>query len=135
MHYSFRFLSNNKVFKRECFDSIKKCSFLNFIRNEKVEIINNDAIEVYQEYIKNKKALILLDPPYLDSCNDPKTNIYEFLFNNDIDKQSCKILLCLEKNWIIQLLFKNKNNMIEYDNKYQPSKKETKHLLIKNKNI
>jgi hypothetical protein len=128
----------NKVFKRECFDAMKICPFLNFIRNEKIEIMNKDAIEVYDVYIKNKKALIFLDPPYLDSCNDfyqdPKTNIYEYLYNNDIDKESCKILLCLEKNWIIQLLFKNKN-ILEYDKKYQPSKKDTKHLLIKNKNI
>lgn len=128
----------NKVFKRESFDPMKNCPFLNFIRNENIEITNKDALEIYEGYNKNEKALIFLDPPYLNSCNDfyqdPKLNIYEYLFNNDIDSQPCKILLCLEKNWIIQLLFKNKN-MIEYDKKYQPSKKDTKHLIIKNNNI
>lgn len=127
-----------KQFKKETFNNMKVCQFLSFIRNETVEVLNIDAIELIKQYYNNKKAFIFLDPPYLSSCNtfyiNPITNIYEYLYDNDINKCKSKVLLCLEANWIIKLLFKGKN-IIEYDKLYMPSKKQTKHLVIKNKNI
>ena len=63
------------------------------------------------------------------SCNDMYNhkgiNIYEFLYNNPISKEKSKIYLCLENMWIIKLLFQ-KYKFIEYDKRYEMSKKKYK---------
>ena len=41
------------------------------------------------------------------------------------------IVLCLEDNWIIKLLFKDYIKA-EYNKKYEMSKKKTTHLIITN---
>ena len=124
-----------KLIKKEIFDKMLNCSFVNFINSENVTITNKEAVEVYEQYKQNDKALLFLDPPYLKACNDfyndAKLNIYEYLYHNDINNEQSKIILCLEKNWIINLLFMNKR-IIEYNKKYQPSKKDTTHLIILN---
>ena len=87
------------------------------------------------KYKDNNKAFIFLDPPYLISCNsfyqDAKLNIYEYLSIHTIDKMKCKVLLCLEDNWIINLLFKKYITM-KYDKIYQMTKKKTTHLIMDN---
>lgn len=109
--------------------------FTKFIRSENISIRNNDAIEIYKKYKNNKNCFIFLDPPYLQCCNDfyldSNTNIYEYLNDNPIKKEKSKIMLVLEKNWIINLLFNNYEK-IEYDKKYECSKKKTTHMIIKN---
>jgi site-specific DNA-adenine methylase len=115
---------------------MNECQFLNFIRNEKVEISNIDATYVYKQYQNDEKALIFLDPPYLIACNSsyvcPELNIYKYLCDNDIKKAKAKIILCLAKNWIVELLFKDKKKIL-YDKNYfnRPSKKII-HMLICN---
>lgn len=125
----------SKQFKKECFDAMRTCPFLDFIRNEDVTVSCRCGVSVYDEYRGNEDALIFLDPPYLDSCNDyyfdSKVNIYEFLFENNIDNEDSYIMLCLEKMWIIQLLFKGKR-LIEYSKLYQPKKRMTTHIIIVN---
>ena len=63
---------------------------------------------------------------------DTQVNIYEYLSNNTIDKMKATILLCLEDNWIIKLLF-NKFIKSSYNKQYEVSKKKTTHLIISNK--
>lgn len=128
----------NKVFKPECWDNFKNAKIVEFLRNTDVELSNIDALEVYEKYKNDKKSLIFLDPPYL-SCENrwyksPTVNIYEYLHENDIDKQKAMIVLCLENIWIIKLLF-NKKKSITYDKLYQTSKKKTEHIIILNKNV
>ncbi len=69
------------------------------------------------------------------SCNDMYKhigiNIYEYLYNNPISKEKSKIYLCLENIWIIKLLFKG-YKFIEYNKKYEMTKKTTSHVLIEN---
>jgi site-specific DNA-adenine methylase len=107
-----------------------------FLRTENVIIKNVDALEIYNEYKTDIKSLIFLDPPYLISCNsfysNVNINIYEYLYNNSIDNEKAFIILVLESNWIINLLFKN-NIKSNYNKLYQPSKKHTNHLIISNK--
>ena len=120
-------------------DTIKlsDCPFYNFLKNEDVEIYNKEAIEIYNEYKDNKNCMILLDPPYLETCNDfyncADVNIYKFLYDNPIEKEKAKIYLILEDMWIIKLLFQ-KNTFIEYDKQYNGFKKKlVKHCIINNK--
>ena len=116
------------------FDNLSNCNIVNFYKNEQIEFTTTDGIEIIKKY-NNSKSLIFIDPPYLNSCNsfynESNVNVYEYFFYNKINTFESKILLCLEKNWIIELLF---NNFIksEYNKKYQPSKKNTMHLLISN---
>lgn len=126
----------SKKFTIDSWKNFYNAPIIDFIRNAKISFTNIDAIDVYNYYKGNKKALIFLDPPYLASENswykDPKVNIYEYLFDNDITKEKAFILICLENNWIIKLLFKGKKSIV-YDKKYEASKKNTEHILIMNK--
>jgi site-specific DNA-adenine methylase len=126
----------NGTSKIDKFDSVLNAPIIEFLRNSNIEILCKDAIEVYDEYKSNKKALIFLDPPYLVSNNtwykNPSINIYEYLCNNDINKEKAFIILCLEYMWIIKLLFKDKK-IIKYDKKYETTKKYTDHVIILNK--
>ena len=107
----------------------------NFLISENIEIKKNDALEIIEEYKNNNENFIFLDPPYLIACNDfynnNNVNIYEWLYNNNIRQLNSQIILILEKNWIIELLFKDYNK-IYYNKLYQTSKKHTEHILIKN---
>lgn len=118
------------------FNNMLKCPMIEFMRNEKIILSNEPGLVKYDEFKTNKKALIFIDPPYLQSCNDfylnKDVNIYEYLFDNDINKEKAKIILCLENTWIIKLLFKGKYNVV-YDKKYELSKKKTSHIVITNK--
>lgn len=124
---------SNKNISDNIFDTFKNASILEFLQTANIKIYNKDAIEIYDEHKNNPKAIIFLDPPYIQSCNtfynSPTTNIYEYLFNNDIDKEKAKILLCLENIWIIKLLFKNKKSIV-YGKKYEMTKKQTEHIFI-----
>jgi 16S rRNA G966 N2-methylase RsmD len=118
------------------FSNIKKAPIIKFLMEEDIELYEEMGEDLIELYKNNTKALIFLDPPYLQSCNDfyleSRVNIYEYLSINTIDKMEATILLCLENNWIIKLLF---NNFIKssYNKKYEMTKKRTTHLIISNK--
>jgi site-specific DNA-adenine methylase len=118
--------------------NLKECPIYNFIKNENIEFKNLDAVKIIEEYKNNENSLIILDPPYMQLCNDfyldASVNIYEYLLHNNINNMKSKIILILEKIWIVQLLFKD-NNFIEYDKTYETTKKKTKHILITNFNL
>ena len=128
-------IRDEEIFKKINFDTLLKAPIIDFLRNENITIINTDAIDILKEYQNNNKTLILLDPPYLVSCNsfynDPKCNIYEYLYNNKINNMQSKILLILENIWIIKLLFNDFEKMT-YNKKYQSNKKNTEHTIYAN---
>lgn len=115
---------------------MKEVPILEFMRNEDITFFNKDAIEIYNEYKTNKKALIFLDPPYMDTNNshyiNPSLNIYEYLSNNEIQNEKAFIIICVKYNWIINCIFKG-CKMIIYDFKYQTTKKPINHVIIINK--
>lgn len=109
----------------------------NFFNSENIVFTKKDAIEIYEKYKDDPKNLIILDPPYMQTCNDfylDKTvNIYEYLYNHNIQDENAKIYLILENMWIIKLLFSRNNILDTYDKTYQTTKKKTSHILIYNK--
>lgn len=115
---------------------MKDVPILEFMRNEDIEILNNDALEVYDKYKNDKKTFIFLDPPYFDTDNshyiDPTISIYEKIVNDNILKNKALICICVKHNWIINLLFKQ-CKMIKYGFKYQTTKKDIEHVIIINK--
>jgi len=117
-------------------ESFINAPIIDFLRTEDITFTNIDALELYNQHKTNPKSFIFLDPPYLASNNDwyksPDTNIYEYLYDNDIMKEKAFICLCLENNWIIKLLFKDKPSTT-YDKKYETTKKTTTHIIILNK--
>ena len=120
--------NEEKPFKFENYE------IFNFLQNENITILNEDAIKVLKDNKDNKEVFMFIDPPYLNSCNEfysneYNTNIYEYIYHNDLRNMKFNFCLVLEKNWIINLLFE-KYKKIEYDKMYQTSKKKTKHLLI-----
>lgn len=117
-------------------DSFINAPIIDFIRNADIIFTNKNAIDVYKEYKNNEEAFIFLDPPYLTSCNsfykNPDLQIYEYLFDNPINNNEAYIILCLENNWIIKLLFKNYHS-VTYSKKYETSHRNTEHIIILNK--
>ena len=109
--------------------------FIDFIKSPNVIISNNNWEVLFNEYKNDENSLFMLDPPYMQSCNtfygEQSLNVYEYLYLNPINTFKSKIYLMLENNWIIKLLFKD-CSMNEYDKKYEISKKQTTHVIIKN---
>jgi site-specific DNA-adenine methylase len=112
---------------------------ISFFQNEKIIFYNEEGLSIFKKYENDKNAFIILDPPYLLSCNDyydeaktQQQNIYEYLHNNDIKKKKAKIAIIVARNWIIDLLFQKFKNKVEYDKIYKCSKKTVKHTIIKN---
>lgn len=120
----------------DIFNKMLYMPILNFLRTEKIIFTCECGIKILNNFKDNSKALVFLDPPYLQACNDfysnSDTSIYEYLFKNPILEYKCKIYLCLELNWIIKMLFE-KYEIIEYGKRYTGSKKKSViHGIIKN---
>lgn len=117
--------------------NLRSYPIYNFFRNNNIKFYSKNGVDIIEEYKNKKKSLIILDPPYINTSNqyyDYKvygSNVYEYLNDNNINDMKCKILLILEDNYIIKLIFKSdiKNS---YNKLYQTSKKKTTHLLIYN---
>jgi len=111
--------------------------FVEFIKLPNVFITNDDWSISYNKFKDDDKSIILLDPPYIASCNTMygsySVNIYEYIYENNIKNNIGNIYLILENIWIIKLLFKENNILVEYYKKYEMSKKNTSHILISNK--
>jgi site-specific DNA-adenine methylase len=126
--------NGNRTYKK----TIKLSDFpiYNFFKNNNIEFYNLDATIIYNKYKVDDKALILMDPPYLQLCNDfyldSSVNIYEYLNKNPIKKEKARIILILEDMWIVKLLFKDNIILESYNKLYQTSKKKTTHIIITN---
>jgi site-specific DNA-adenine methylase len=114
------------------------CPIVNFLRTENIELNNEDALTIINRYSSNSSSFIFMDPPYLQTENSfyksPTANIYQFMSCNPLYLYEGHFFLILENNWIIKLLFKD-YKFIEYDKKYETSKKRTTHMLISSKPI
>lgn len=108
---------------------------IDFLRNEDIEILNTDGCLVYNDNKFNSKTLILLDPPYLLTDNrwysTPTYNIYETMGEETMKNLKAKIVMIVNNNFIMRFIYK-KWYIIEYDAKYQTTKKELTHLIISN---
>ena len=117
------------------FNCLKECPIIKYLRSDEIIFHNKDGVQIINHYKNNEHNFIFLDPPYLISCNDfyanTDVNVYEYLYENKINKMKALIVLCLESNWIIKLLFNNQVKK-EYSKLYQSSKKKTTHLIISN---
>ena len=123
-------------FNRKYFEDVP---ILKFLREEDITLLNEDGTELVDKNKNNENVLLILDPPYLNSCNSyydsvgdiNKCNIYEYTFNNKIDTYKAKIILIIENIWINKLLY---NNLIKqtYNKLYQPSKRKTEHIIVSN---
>jgi site-specific DNA-adenine methylase len=107
-----------------------------FLDTENIDIRHGDGVKVIEEFKNNDKVFMFIDPPYIDTCNDfymdkSGLNVYEWFYKNNLNSLNCKIMLVLENNWIINLLF-GASVKGKYNKKYQPSKKNTEHLIICN---
>lgn len=115
---------------------INQFPIYNFFRSANIEYTCTDAFEIYNKYKNDDDKIIILDPPYFSSYNDfyydNSLNIYEYFYNNNIDKEKARIYLVLENSWIIKLLFANNKKHDEYNKQYQTSKKKTSHIIISN---
>lgn len=111
--------------------------FLKFIQAPCVHITCNDWFKIFDEYKDDEKAIIIMDPPYINTNNDfyleKNLNIYEYFFDNTNLKFKSNIYLILENIWIIRMLFNNYKIVLLYDKKYELSKKHTKHIILTNK--
>jgi site-specific DNA-adenine methylase len=118
------------------FKYLLDCPIVNFLRTENIELKNEEAIDIIN-INNNKKTLLILDPPYMDTDNTlyklncQSQNIYQYLLNNPIKKMKSNVMLILEKNWIIEWLFKG-YKFIYYDKQYELSKKNTTHCIVIN---
>lgn len=125
---------------------------------KKAHIYNVDAFEIIEKYKDNHKALIFLDPPYFNSCNN------NYIMNNDILKDEnnniiyedgtklyidlldlykgskCKLFMIINGNSILNYLYRdyitNKyikkyaNQINKKNNKiYQ---RQTYHIIVEN---
>ena len=106
-----------------------------FLRNENIQFENTDGTKILTKYQNDSNSFIFIDPPYISACNlfykTHCTNIYEYIHNHQINKMKALIILVLEDNWIIKLLFLN-DIKETYDKEYGKSRKQTNHLLISN---
>jgi len=128
--------------------NLENAAIVKFLREEDVEITNEDAVKIIEDFKNFDDCLFFLDPPYLQcnnsfydeinpdyTANKKYMNIYQYLSINNIEQMKSTVMLILEDNWIIKLLFNSlKEKIISYEKKYQTTKRTTKHLLIKNKN-
>jgi site-specific DNA-adenine methylase len=126
-------------FNKEKKNSVKLSNYLiyNFFINEDIIFTTENGLDCYLKYKNDIFNMIIFDPPYLNSCNDfyeeKNVNIYEYINNNNIINEICKIYLILENSWIIKLLFRLNIICEEYDKKYITGKKrKTTHIIIKN---
>lgn len=115
-----------------------KGDIINFIRTEKVKLNCCDGIDIYNKYKDEQNTLIFLDPPYIlhtalnDYGDKINYNIYPYLYKNPIKNNNALIILCLEKMWVIDILFSD-YKFIQYDKKYQNKHQKTIHIIINNK--
>ena len=110
--------------------------FIEFLKNPYVHITNNGWFDLFDEYKNDEQALFIFDPPYVNTCNDfysdRNLNIYEYFHNHKIESFESHIYLILEDIWMIRLLFNNNKILLQYEKKYETSKRKTQHIIIYN---
>ncbi|KAJ1476284.1 S-adenosyl-L-methionine-dependent methyltransferase [Baffinella frigidus] len=123
---------NQKVGHR----NILNCPFMDFLQNANIEISEKDGLGLVKEYVDDKHTMLFLDPPYILSCNamykNKSTDIYKFFSKNDLKAFQSHMLICLELNFITELIFDIEDLNI-YDKTYEAVRSKTKHFIYYNK--
>jgi site-specific DNA-adenine methylase len=109
--------------------------FLEFLKCDYVHITNLDYKPLYDHNKNDPTNLIILDPPYLESCNlgyaHKSTDCYHYL-SEDIKNSQARVLLPLEQNNMVLNLFKEYYILVEWLKTYQMTKKQITMILISN---
>jgi site-specific DNA-adenine methylase len=123
----------NYVYKKI---TLTDAPIVRFLRTENVVLTNDDATTIVEQYEKCKRAIMYLDPPYLQTCNEfyidathVKFNIYEYLYYKKYKKSN--IYASLEDIWITKILFDRYQTACRYSKQYETSKKKTTHILYR----
>jgi site-specific DNA-adenine methylase len=119
-------------------NKIKNAPIIEFLRTANIEILQLDAIKIYEMYKFNHKSLLYQDPPYINSTNyyyrDPCFDIFEHIFNDDMKMFEAIILFHLEDTFITKLLTKDRLfEILKYAKTYEITKRKTTHILLSNK--
>jgi len=120
-------------YKKITFDAYPIVSFL---RTENVVLSNRNAIDIINEYDHNKRVIIYLDPPYIQTCNDfymgasgVKFNVYEHMYMKNYKKSN--IYVSLEDIWITNLICQKYEVLDTYAKTYSNTHKKTRHRLYR----
>jgi len=111
---------------------------VSFIRNENIEFLNKDGMELYLENCGKCDTMLFIDPPYLFSDNNfysfKKTGLYEYCRNNSINNEKAFIVFSLAKNKVVDSIFSLSRRYVEYQKFYTyiGGKKEVVHIVISN---
>jgi hypothetical protein len=137
-YYTFR----NGLYPNTSIKEIKdfECPFIDFLRSEDVTITQGDAQACFDKY-NVQEAMILLDPPYIMTCNSfyngggsDSFNIYEYLFTNSQFNSS--VFLIVEHIWIMNVYKIMGAKYITYDKRYRGiRKRDAKHVIIEFNNF
>jgi hypothetical protein len=142
--YNIRFGTYNKdmhnkdMQKKKMVLTKEQLKFIDFVVNENVVITNDDWFKCFSDNKDNDKCLFLMDPPYVQTCNDfyldPTLNVYEYFLDNQINTFKAQIMFILEHNWIIKMLFGShiKHTYNKTYNVLKKNKKNTLHCIINN---
>lgn len=133
-YYTFR----SGLYPNTSIQSVKdfNCLFIDFLRNEDVTVTNDDALKCLKEY-NHRENIILLDPPYIMTCNSfyngggsESFNIYEYLF--DTYSFHASVFMIIEYTWIMKVYsLKCSAKAITYDKKYKGiRKRNATHAII-----
>jgi site-specific DNA-adenine methylase len=102
---------------------------VNFLRTEDVSMTEGCGISCMREY-EDADALILLDPPYMETDNSfyvgggEGCSIYQYLYKYDINRGG-NICLVVEDTWLIHKLYENYKRLSTYSKTYHGYKKKT----------
>lgn len=122
--------------KKPCKITDIQRQFIKFIGQPNVIISCDDWFSVFNEHKDNIKSMFIIDPPYVNSCNDfyinKNLNIYQYFYDNKNENYKSKIYLVLEDIWIIRMLYNNYNVLLKYDKQYAITKKKTSHIILYN---
>jgi hypothetical protein len=125
-------------YKPKDFSKLKTTPVNEFLRTENITLICQDGQQLIEQYKDHSNILFIVDPPYMESCNDfystkSNCNIYEYYNKNPIKSMNCHHMIVLNDCPTVRLLFKD-SICDEYDKRYEGSKKRCKHLVIKSFN-
>jgi site-specific DNA-adenine methylase len=117
--------------------NILNCPFMDFLQNANIEISEKDGLDLVKEYVDDKHTMLFLDPPYILGCNamykTKSTDIYKFFSKHDLKAFQCHMLICLELNFVTELIFDIEDANI-YDKRYEGTQHlKTKHFIYYNK--
>lgn len=118
-----------------------KSKFIDFIKQPYVYISQDNWSTIFDRFSQDSTALIMLDPPYLCSCNQnykkditavaisSDGGVYDYLTRNPINTFNSRIYMMLESVKIIEEMF-GAFVLKRYDKKYEYLHRKKQHIII-----